>query len=313
MAENDAEIVSSIDALAFGAWYKQLKGEKAKLPQRKHLHILALLGKEPEGCFIAEEEDRVVGFIFSRTWGTTGWFGTFAVLPEYQGNGIGKQLIAASLDYLCRDPQRVIGLETMPESPSNLGLYSKMGFRIRFLTLLLSKNLEPSDEIKTELPCWSQADQGTRKRWLADLREATDGIHPGLDYTKEITSTARHGFGETLVLTDDSKAIGMSIVWLISSRENWNEEQANVQILTMHPDHTNAETFHRLLDATETMARSQGKQKITLPVNGQHTRALEELLRWDYLVDRAMVRMVLEHTDEGPSTDGLVNLVRWAG
>jgi len=26
-----------------------------------------------------------IGFIFSRTWGGVGWFGTFAVLPEYQG------------------------------------------------------------------------------------------------------------------------------------------------------------------------------------------------------------------------------------
>ena len=156
MAENDAEIVSNIDALAFGAWYRQLKGETAKLPQRKRLHILALLGKEPEGCFIVEEKDCVVGFIFSRTWGSVGWFGTFAVLPEYQGSGIGKRLIAASLDYLRRDPERIIGLETMPESPFNLGLYLKLGFQIRFLTLLLSKNLEPSAEIKTELPYWSQ-------------------------------------------------------------------------------------------------------------------------------------------------------------
>ena len=123
----------------------------------------------------------------------------------------------------------------------------------------------------------------------------------------------RHGFGETLVLTDDSRAIGMSIVRMVSSRENWDEEQASVQILALHPDHTNEQAFHLLLDATETLAHIQGKQKITLPVNGQHTWALRKLLEWDYLVDRAMVRMVLEHTDEGPTTDGFVNLVRWAG
>ena len=112
MDENDADIVSNIDALAFGAWFRQVKGEAAKLPQRKRIHILALLEKEPEGCFIAKEGDREVGFIFSRTWGSVGWFGTFAVLPEYQGSDIGKRLIAASLDYLRRDPKRVIGLET---------------------------------------------------------------------------------------------------------------------------------------------------------------------------------------------------------
>ncbi|RLC60774.1 MAG: hypothetical protein DRI80_10250, partial [Chloroflexota bacterium] len=184
MREEDADAVRRVDAAAFGAWWRQLMGEAAELPQRTRRNVLALLEKDPEGCFVAEDDGRVVGLIFSRTWGGVGWFGTFAVLPECQGRGIGKRLIAASLEYLRWDTDRVIGLETMPESPYNLGLYLRQGFQARFPTFLLSKDLEPSAGGDVGIPCWSRADEGTRERWLAELREATGQIHPRLDYTK---------------------------------------------------------------------------------------------------------------------------------
>ena len=95
MREEDVDVIRRVDSLAFNAWWKQLNGPSAELPQRKRKNVAALLRKEPEGCFVAEEDGREVGFIFSRTWGSVGWFGTFAVMPEYQEQGIGKQLIAA--------------------------------------------------------------------------------------------------------------------------------------------------------------------------------------------------------------------------
>ena len=313
MREEDTDAVRQVDALAFGAWWRQLTGETAGRPQRTFISVLACREKDPEGCFVAEGDGRVVGLVFSRTWGGVGWFGTFAVLPEYQGRGIGRQLIAASLDYLRQDPERVIGLETMPESPYNLGLYLRRGFQVRLPTLLLSKDLKPSIKGEADLLRWSRASAKTRERWLADLREATGRIYPRLDYTKEIISTARHGLGETLVLTDGVRAVGLSITWLVSSREGKGEEWASVQILALHPAHTNERLFRTLLDATEALAHTHGKRKLTLSVNGRHAWALEQLLRWGYRVERAMVRMVLKGTDKGPPTDGCVNLSRWAG
>jgi len=313
MCEGDIDAVRQVDIAAFSAWWRQLTGDTTGRPQRTRTSVLACQEKDPEGCFVAEEEGRVVGLIFSRTWGSVGWFGTFAVLPEYQGRGIGKQLIAASLEYLRRDPNRVIGLETMPESPYNLGLYLQRGFQACLPTLLLSKDLEPSAEGNVDLPRWSRASAKTRERWLADLREVTGRIQPRLDYTKEIISTARNGLGETMVLADGARAIGMSVVWLVGSREGLGEERASTHILALHPVHTDEEAFRALLGASEALARARGKRKLTLPVNARHAWALERLLEWGYRVERAMVRMVLEGTDEGPSTDNCVNLSRWAG
>ena len=312
--EEDADAVRAVEAIGFGAWWKQSNDESAELPQRTRTIVRANREKDPGGCFVAEEDGRVVGFIFSRTWGSVGWFGTFSVLPEYQRRGIGKQLIAASVDYLRRAPQpgRVIGLETMPDSPYNLGLYLRLGFQARFLTFLLSKTLEQSAG-DDDLPHWSAADDETQKRWLADLRQATSQIQLGLDYSKEILSTTRHNLGETLVLVDGATAIGSSTVWLESVREGADDESATVQVLTVHPAHTNSESFHALIGANEALARGRGKQKLAVPVNASHTWALDQLLRWGYRIERALVRMVLQGTDEGPSVNSHVNCSRWAG
>ncbi len=315
MHEQDADAVRTVEAIGFGAWWKQSKGESAELPKRTRTMVRANREKDPGGCFVAEEDGRVVGFIFSRTWGGVGWFGTFSVLPEYQGHGIGKELIAASVDYLrcAPQPNRVIGLETMPDSPYNLGLYLRLGFQARFLTFLLSKTLERSATDEVTLPRWSAVDDGTQKRWQADLRQATGQIQPGLDYSKEILSTARHNQGETLVLTDSATAIGSSIVWLESVREGADDASATVQVLTVHPAHTNFETFHALIRASEALACGAGKQRLAVPVNASHTWTLDQLLRWGYRIERALVRMVLQGTDEGPSLNGHVNWSRWAG
>lgn len=127
MRRVDLDAVRSVEAAAFGAWRERLTGKKEKLPQRTYVNVRALLEKDPEGCFVAEEDGRVVGLIFSRTWGSVGWFGTFSVLPDYQGRGIGQRLLAASMRYLRQSSASMIGLETMPDSPSNLGLYLKHG------------------------------------------------------------------------------------------------------------------------------------------------------------------------------------------
>lgn len=314
MHEEDIDAVRQVDAASFGAWYEETTGEPVELPPRTRANVLACLRKDPAGCFVAEEDSRVVGLIFSRTWGSVGWFGTFAVLPECQERGIGKQLMTASLDYLRQDSGRVIGLETMPESPYNLGLYLRQGFQARFPTLLVIKELDQDAATEMCLASWSSAGAEVRERWLVDLRVATGQIRLGLDYSKEIAMTAEHSQGETLVLLDGSQAVGMSSVWLAGSRDGTGGELANVQVVALHPAQTDEGTFRLLLDGIEALAYLHGKQEVVVPVNARHTWALEQLLGWGYRVVGARVRMVFRGTDSSsPSPDSFVNLSRWAG
>ena len=84
MEENDAEDVRRVEAAAFGAWLNEARGRESELAPRTRTNVLVLREMDPQGCFVAEDEGDVVGFIFSRTWGSVGWFGTFGVMPEHQ-------------------------------------------------------------------------------------------------------------------------------------------------------------------------------------------------------------------------------------
>lgn len=314
MHEGDADTVRQIEAAAFGEWWRGLKGPEAPpLAVRTRANVLSRLARDPEGCFVAEEDGCPLGFIFSCTWGSVGWFGTFSVMPEHQGRGIGKQLIEASIGYLRGCGILTVGLETMPDSPYNIGLYTKMGFRPRLITPILLKSLAGGGADALALPAWASADADTQERWLADLREAAGQIAPGFDYTHDVVMTARYDLGETLIALDGKRAIGLSNVLLRNMREDDSSSTMVVQALALHPDHTSEAAFRTLLTATEALARAHGGQTLVVPVNSRHAWALERLLAWGYRVERAMLRMTLPGAVQEPSEDGLVNLTRWAG
>ena len=159
----------------------------------------------------------------------------------------------------------------------------------------------------------SKADGATRERWLAGLREATGHIYPGLDYSKEIILSDRHGIGETLLLTDGDQAVGMAIVVLVTQRDGWGEDRATLHALALHPAHTNPSSFRALVAASEALASSRGMREMVVPVYTGHAWAVDQLLHWGYRVERSMVRMVLPETERQPLTHRWAELSRWAG
>ncbi|MBI4553570.1 MAG: GNAT family N-acetyltransferase, partial [Candidatus Latescibacteria bacterium] len=75
---------------------------------RKVRHIDADADANPSGIFVAEENGNVIGYVTTRLDHDSkiGWIPNMAVLPGYQGRGMGKQLMQTALDYL-----RVSGME----------------------------------------------------------------------------------------------------------------------------------------------------------------------------------------------------------
>lgn len=57
------------------------------------------LETDPEGCWVAELDGRVVGCAVSRVRELMWLLSSFAVAPEVQGRGVGTQLLAAALSY----------------------------------------------------------------------------------------------------------------------------------------------------------------------------------------------------------------------
>ena len=60
---------------------------------------LHLVGTDPGGCWVAEDDTGMVGMATSFRRETLWCLATYAVLPGRQGQGIGKPLLAAALDH----------------------------------------------------------------------------------------------------------------------------------------------------------------------------------------------------------------------
>jgi carbamate kinase len=126
MLPDDADAVRAADLRAFGPYFQLKRIEH--MPMRTHRNVAGCLALYPAGCFVAEE-DGIAGYVFSRVWGAIGWIGVFGVTADRPGQGIGGQLLAAAIESLRGSGCTTIGLETMPDSPSNVGLYAGRGFR----------------------------------------------------------------------------------------------------------------------------------------------------------------------------------------
>src|SRR5688572_7800211 len=100
-------------------------GEAAQQYEVRSLDFMSLyLRRNAEGCFVAESEDgTLAGGLFCFVWGDVGWFGSLAVAPEFQGQGVGQRLSQAAVDYLQAQGCRRIGLETWPTLALTQHLY----------------------------------------------------------------------------------------------------------------------------------------------------------------------------------------------
>lgn len=137
-AENDRERLKEITLICFESVSIDHRieemfgviGEK-DWKFRKAQQIEADVHANPEGIFVAECQGKVVGYITSRLDTTTriGWIPNLAVLPEFQGQGIGKTLIRQCLEYLRAHGMEGVRIETLEHNRIGSQLYPRMGFR----------------------------------------------------------------------------------------------------------------------------------------------------------------------------------------
>ena len=98
---------------------------------RKARHTDLDVEAQPDGILVAEADGRPVGYIASRFDRDTlvGWIPNLAVLPEYQGQGVGKMLMQACLDLMRAQGMRYAKIETMHTNERGERFYRQVGFR----------------------------------------------------------------------------------------------------------------------------------------------------------------------------------------
>jgi len=97
---------------------------------RKKRHIEADIEACSEGIFVVERNGNVVGYITSRLdyESKIGWIPNLAVLPAYQGQGLGKQLMQAALDNFRKEGMALAKIETLGQNEVGSVFYPKAGF-----------------------------------------------------------------------------------------------------------------------------------------------------------------------------------------
>ncbi len=82
------------------------------------------------GVFVYEEGEQLVGYITCRLDAESkiGWIPNMAVIPEYQGRGIGKQLMDYAVGYFRDAGMEVAKIETLDQNPVGQVFCPGMGF-----------------------------------------------------------------------------------------------------------------------------------------------------------------------------------------
>ncbi len=118
MVPADLEAVSRVDAAAFGDFWAM----------SRQAHRVGL--SRSVWATVAEETatGRVVGFQVSTSSPLGGHLARLAVLPEAQGRGIGRWLVADVLTFFWRNGAERVTLNTQGNNAAALKLYARMGF-----------------------------------------------------------------------------------------------------------------------------------------------------------------------------------------
>lgn len=284
MTPTDIDAVAQLDVLAFTTYARQT-GHDGVISPRTRENLLACINLNPSGCFVAEA-DQVVGYVFTRILGTIGWIGTFGVHPDCQGQGVGRSLLDAAVECLQRAGCTTIGLETMPDSPYNVGLYSRFGFLPIFPTVNLTKETDPSAAASPHAEFGRLGDEES----LTAVTRIGQAACPGLDYAPEAANAREYGWGETLLI-GWPQPWAFAVVRTMPKPEGAVEPVAEVRALVVQPEAR--ERLVQVLQTVEAFASGRGVGQVSLAVNSADGEALRRVLDYGFRVYNVRLRMVL--------------------
>ncbi len=97
---------------------------------RKADHIDDDCAANPQGCFVAEKDGAVTGYITTRLdrLNGIGRIPNLAVTAGMRGQGLGRRLIEHALEYFRREGMTLAKIETMASNPVGQNLYPSCGF-----------------------------------------------------------------------------------------------------------------------------------------------------------------------------------------
>lgn len=258
-----------------------------------------------EGAMIwRSARDSIAAFNMVHQSGVEGWMGPLAVHPDYQGQGIGKAIVTAGVDWLKQRGAKVIGLETMPRTMDNVGFYSSLGFTPGHLTLTVT--LEAA---RAGIQSISLATLNPHERELAlrQCRQLLVELAPGYDYTREIVLTAQHQLGDTIMIRNGTDVRSFAVCHSAPLVEGRATDEMRVLKIVAR---TEAD-FDTMVTQLCAHARIRSARRVAIRVQGHYSHVYRRLMSRGARVRWTDLRMSMHgFAETGPAGGGIV-LSNW--
>jgi GNAT superfamily N-acetyltransferase len=246
-----------------------------------------------------DERDDIVAFNIAHRSGVEGWMGPLAVRPDWQGVGLGKEIVRGGVEWLRAAHAGTIGLETMPRTMDNIGFYSSLGFIPGRLTITLTLEAGLLGSGPSLLGRLSPRDKDDA---VEECRDLTHRLAPGFDFTREIALTDQLALGDTVLLRDRNRLLGFALCHTAPLVEGRVREEMRVLKLALERE----EDLPRLADVLVDYARRSGTRRVALRVQTEFLRAYQELIDLGARVRWTDLRMTLADMPERPPQCGVI-------
>ncbi len=235
--------------------------------------------------------------------GVEGWMGPLAVRQDYQGSGVGKDVVRRGLDWLLDAGATVIGLETMPRTLDNIGFYSSQGFIPGRLTLTTTLEAEHTSRPPKLFGRLSSAEKDGA---LEECRVLLHALLPGYDHTREIALTDELSLGDTVLMYDGAVLVGFALCHTVPLVEGRVREELRVLKLAL----ADQKYFEAMVSTLRDFARRSGTRRVAIRMQGEYAAAYQQLIGLGGRVRWSDLRMSLTGFEERVPERGMV-LSNW--
>jgi GNAT superfamily N-acetyltransferase len=246
-----------------------------------------------------DERDDIVAFNIAHRSGVEGWMGPLAVRPDWQGVGLGKEIVRGGVDWLRAGRAATIGLETMPRTMDNIGFYSALGFVPGRLTITLTLEAGLLGNGPSLLGRLSPSDKDEA---IEECRALTNGLAPGFDFTREIVLTDQLALGDTVLLRERGRLVGFALCHTAPLVEGRVREEMRVLKLALERE----DDLKRLADVLMDYSRRSGTRRVALRVQTEFLGAYQLLIDLGARVRWTDLRMTLADMPERPPQRGVI-------
>ena len=244
---------------------------------------------DPTAAFAAESQGELIASIFAARWGSQGILGPLSVHPKFWDRHVGRQLMERAVTLLEDWKVTHAGVFTAAHSPRHIALCQRFGFWPRFLTAMMSKQVELPGAAPDFLR-FSEVPEENREECLATCSALTNELYEGLSVEREIRAVAEQNLGETIFLGAASKPSALAVCHL-GPRTEAGSGACYVKFAAVRPGPGAEKSFDEVLDACFALAHARGATRLVAGMNTARHEACRMMLARGFRTDMTGIAM----------------------